>query len=172
MAKFDKTILNLDSSLIFIFENRYSKIARYGSDFAFANEVLANSMIVSEPKNKLSNSAIAMSVGKNGESQDISFYYANLYLDNKSYRSNMLGFAYNKAIDNFLFKTEIAYFDNYDGDISSLTNSSIGIEYSGISDGSISFELANKENGTQQKLKILRQFYYILMVLLRIVILV
>jgi hypothetical protein len=66
-----------------------------------------------------------------------------LKYDNKS---KILGFAYNKVIDSFLLKTEIAHFDNINynsvSDNKARTDLLLGIEYSGIRDGSISYEIA------------------------------
>ena len=103
-------------------------------------------MQVKEPSNSLENSGIAISLNGNLQGQDIAFYASNQYIDNKTYRSNMLGFAYNIVKNSFLLKTEIAYFDNYDSDtVKAKTDALVGVEYNGISDGSISFEVANKD---------------------------
>jgi len=51
------------------------------------------------------------------------------------------------------FKTEAAYFDNYDSStIKEKIDSLLGIEYNGIKDGSLSFEVANKDDDIQYAL--------------------
>jgi len=144
---------------IILHENRFSKMPKYGSDYAPANKIIANKLNVKKPSNSFKNSGIALSLNGNLEGQDLSFYYSNQYLDNTNYKSNMLGFAYNKVIDNFLFKTELAYFDNYDDDkISDKIDSLIGFEYNGIDDGSFSLEIANKNNDIQYAVRFTQSY--------------
>ena len=140
MTKLDYYFSNWALSGIILHENRYSKMAKYGSDYYLRPNI-------APPSNALRNNGLAISLAGNFQGQDVAFYASNQYIDNTNYRSNMFGFAYNKVIDNILLKTELAYFDNYDNDlIASTTDSLAGFEYTGISDGSISFELANKNN--------------------------
>ena len=101
MAKFDYYTNGWDISTIFLLENRYSMMPKYGSDFAPQNKILANSLSVDEPSNSLKNSGFALSLSKNYEGQDIAFYLSNQFVDNTTYKTNMLGFAYNKVIDSF-----------------------------------------------------------------------
>ena len=159
MTKVNYYIDKWSVSAIVLHENRYSKLPQYGSDFASSNKNIANNMSIKEPNNNLENTGIALSVNGNLEGEDLSFYYSNQYIDNTNYKSNMLGFAYNKVIDSFLFKTESAYFDNYDNDnIKSKINSLIGLEYNGISDGSISLELANNDRNIQYALRFTQSY--------------
>jgi len=152
MTKLDYFIDKWSVSGIILHENRYSNMAQIGSDYYLGT-------MPDEPSDSLSNSGVAISLSGNLEGQDIAFYYSNQYIDNKTYKSNMLGMAYNKVINNFLFKTEIAYFDNYDSDtIDAKTDGLLGLEYNGISDGSISLEIANKDKNIQYALRFTQSY--------------
>ena len=159
MSKLDYFIDKWAISGIILHENRYSEMPKYGSDFASSNQIQADMMSTKEPSNSLKDSGIALSASANLEGQDIAFYYSNQYIDNTIYRSNMLGMGYNKVIDSFLFKTEFAYFDNYDSSIvKSKLDGLVGLEYNGISDGSISFEMANKNDDIQYALRFTQSY--------------
>ncbi len=137
---------------IVIHENRFSDMPEFGSDYYMGK-------VPNEPSNSLKNSGVALSASANLEGQDIAFYYLNHYVDNTTYKSNMLGAAYNKVRDNFLFKTEFAYFDNYDSSVvASQIDSLAGVEYNGISEGSISFETANKDDDIQYALRFTQSY--------------
>jgi len=141
-------------SFMLLHENRYSKMPTYGSDFAPNNPILASMISVDEPANSIKNSGVALSVSGNLTGQDIAFYYSNQYIDNTIYRSNMLGIAYNKVFDSILLKTEIAYFDNYDSNtVEAKMDALGGVEYTGIKDGSVSLEIANKDDIIQYALR-------------------
>ena len=155
MMKIDYFMDEWSLSGIILQENRFSKMSEIGSDYytpSFA-------MIPNEPSSNKDNQGIALNLNGNLSGQDISFYYLNQYIDNTNYKSNMLGMAYNKVINSFLFKTEIAYFDNYDSEIvDAKTDSLIGLEYNGISDGSVSLEIANKDDDIQYALRFTQSF--------------
>ncbi len=147
VTKLDYYIDNWTMSTLVLHENRYSMMPELGSDYY--SLMIANS-ISKEPSSSIDNSGVALSLSANLEGEDISLYYSNQYIDNKSYKSNMYGFAYNKVVDNFLIKTELAYFDNYDSNsVNSKIDSLIGLEYNGIDDGSISLEIASKDDDIQ-----------------------
>jgi len=159
MSKVDYFVDKWAISGIVLHENRYSKMPQYGSDFTSLNKIQADMMSTKEPSNSLKDSGIALSASANLEGEDIAFYYSNQYIDNTIYRSNMLGMAYNKVIDSFLFKTEFAYFDNYDSStVKSKLDGLVGLEYNGISDGSISFEMANKNDDIQYALRFTQSY--------------
>ncbi len=159
MTKLDYFINDWAISGIILHENRFSRMPQYGSDYAPANIIMANAISVDEPSNSIKNSGVALSASVNMQGQDLAFYYSNQYVDNTIYRSNMFGFAYNKVIDSFLFKTELAYFDNYDSVlVDSKIDSLIGVEYNGISDGSISLEVANKDDDIQYALRFTQSY--------------
>jgi len=151
MSKIDFYLNSWSLSTIVLHENRFTKDPKYGSDFK-----LQTVKDINEPSNSLKNSGIALSLSGNFTGEDIAFYYTNQYID-KPYlkngileyeKSNMYGFAYNKVINNFLLKTELAYFDNIrytsTTDTKKRLDILLGVEFTGISDGSISFEVANK----------------------------
>lgn len=153
MTKLDYFVDKWTISGLILHENRYSLMAKKGSDYYISMPS------TSEPSDSLKNSGIALSASANFQGEDIALYYSNQYIDNKIYRSNMAGFAYNKVIDSFLIKTEIAYFDNYDSDIvKEKTDGLLGLEYSGISDGSVSLEVANKDNDIQYALRFTQSY--------------
>ena len=126
-------------SAIMLHENRYSNMPSAGSDYYMPISY------PKEPKNNI-NSGIALSVSGSLEGQDIAFYALHQYMDLSSIKTDMLGFAYNKVLGNYLLKTELAYFHN---NKDSKTDALIGVEYNGIDDGSISFEVANKDDNIQ-----------------------
>jgi len=147
MSKFDYYNGDWAYSALAIYENRYSLMPKINSDYYNAN---ISHSISDEPKNNTKNTAIALSASGNFAGSDIGFYFVNDFVDLKSYRTNMYGIAYNKVINNFLLKTEVAYFDNYDNkNLDDKTDSLVGVEYNGIDEGSISFEVANKDNSIQ-----------------------
>ena len=159
MSKMDYFIDRWSVSGIILHENRFSKLPKYGSDYASLNQTNANNAIIEEPSNSIQNSGIALNINGNLEGEDIAFYYSNKYIDNTIYRSNMLGMAYNNVISSFLLKTEVAYFDNYDSNtVDSKIDGLVGLEYSGISDGSISLEIANKTDDIQYALRFTQSF--------------
>ena len=149
MSKVDyATSNNWDISAIILHENRYSKMAKQYSDYYMP------APFPNEPSNSLNNSGLALSASASLQGQDISLYVSNDYVNNTTYKTNMLGFAYNIVKSSFLFKVESAYFDNYDNDsVSSKIDALGGVEYTGFNDTSISFELANKNNQIQYALR-------------------
>ncbi len=159
MSKFDYYVDKWSLSAILLNENRYSLMPQYGSDFAPANQAAANNISIDEPSNSISNMGYALSVSGNLEGQDLAFYYNNQYIDNTTYKTNMYGMAYNKVLSSFLIKTELAYFDNYDNkQIDSKIDGLIGFEYNGISDGSVSLEVANKNDDIQYALRFTQNY--------------
>ena len=159
MSKIDYFMEKWSLTGIILHENRYSDIPKFGSEYTISNEMMYNNMLVKEPSNTIENSGIALSASANLEGQDIAFYYSNQYVDNTTYRSNMLGMGYNKVLDSFLFKTEFAYFDNYDSStVKSKLDGLVGLEYNGISEGSISFEMANKNDDIQYALRFTQSY--------------
>ena len=159
MSKLDYYINDWSLSTIILHENRYSTLPKFGSEYTTPNKTQYDKMQTEEPSDNLENSGIAFSLNGNLQGQDIAFYASNQYVDNKTYRSNMLGFAYNIVKNSFLLKTEMAYFDNYDSDtIKAKTDALAGVEYNGINDGSISFEVANKDKTIQYALRFTKSY--------------
>ncbi|MEA1914628.1 MAG: DUF1302 family protein [Campylobacterota bacterium] len=151
ISKLDYYMGQWSLSAMLLHENRFSKMPEVGSDFA-----VGASRAMQQPSNTLDNIGIAMSLSGQFNGYDLAFYYANTYVD-KPYvknailqydKSNMLGVAYNKVWDSFLFKAEMAYFDNirYNStrEDKARLDALVGFEYNGISDGSFSYEIANR----------------------------
>ena len=152
MSKIDYFMDKWSVSGIILHENRFSDMAKVGSDYYLGQ-------MPEEPSDSVSNSGVALSVNGNLEGQDIAFYYSNQFVDNTTYKSNMLAMAYNKVVNSFLYKTEVAYFDNYNSStVKSKTDGLVGIEYSGISDGTISLEVANKNDDIQYALRFTQSY--------------
>jgi hypothetical protein len=150
MGKFDYRFHKWDLSAIVLKENRYSSMPQEGSEYYNAKAKFPNPP---------TNIGFAFSASKNLQGQDISFYALNQYIDNTTYKSNMIGMAYNIVKNNFLFKTEFAYFDNYDNEtIAEKYDGLMGVEYNGISDGSISLEIANKDKDIQYALRFTQSY--------------
>ncbi len=155
MMKIDYFMDKWSLNGIILHENRFSTMPEIGSDY-YAPKF---SMLPDEPSNGKDNKGVALSLNGNLEGQDISFYASNQYVDNTNYKSNMLGMAYNKVIDSFLIKTEIAHFDNYDSStVDAKTDALVGTEYNGISDGSVSLEIANKDDDIQYALRFTQSY--------------
>ncbi len=153
MSKLDYYADNLNYPIIALHENRFSKNSKSGSDFESATDL--NEI---KPDNSIENMGIAISLTGSYEGYDIDMYFANTYID-KPYlftgvsnvlkydnKSNMFGSAFNLVDGSFLFKAEVAHFDNinYNGtaDTKSRTDVLFGVEYNGITDGSIGYEVA------------------------------
>lgn len=153
MSKLDYYVDNLNYSIIALHENRFSKNPKSGSDFKSSidlNEI--------QPNDSFENTGIAISLTGAFEGYDIGVYFANTYID-KPYlitgdsdvlkydnKSKMIGAAYNKVAGSFLLKAEAAHFDNihYNNvtDTKARTDVLLGLEYNGIVDGSIGYEVA------------------------------
>ena len=155
MMKVDYFMDKWSLSGIVLQENRFSTMPEVGSDYYSSGFA----MLPDEPNNDRDNKGVALSLNGNLEGQDIAFYFSNQYVDNTNYKSNMLGMAYNKVLGNFLLKTEIAHFDNYDSStVTAKTDGLIGAEYNGISDGSLSLEIANKDEDIQYALRFTQSY--------------
>ncbi len=154
MSKLDYATSNRwDISTIILHENRYSTMPQSGSEYYIPVQ------FPNEPSNSIDNSALAISASANLQGSDIAFYALNDWVDNKTYKTNMLGFAYNIVKGSYLFKTEAAYFDNYDSDLEdSKIDALAGIEYTGFTDTTLSFELANKNDQIQYALRATKSY--------------
>ncbi|WP_428086751.1 DUF1302 family protein [Candidatus Thioglobus sp.] len=150
MSKLDYYVNDLNISVIAIHENRFTKNPTHGSDFKLATDIPINT-----PSDNLSNTSLALSLTGAFTGYDFGFYFADTYIDKPYVKNNtlhydnkskMLGFAYNQVVDNFLLKTEIAHFDNINynnvSDNKSRTDILLGVEYNGVRDGSIGYEIA------------------------------
>jgi hypothetical protein len=146
LSKIDFYNDNWTYSGILMHETRYSLLPEVGSDYY--NKNLLSKALRKGPSNNEGN--FALSASGNFEGQDIVFYLLKDYVDNTPFKSRMLGVAYNKVVDSFSLKSELAYNDNYENNYKdSMLDGMLGVEYNGISDGSLSFEIANKDNTIQ-----------------------
>lgn len=150
MAKVDYFLDNWRITPIAILENRFSKNPPSGSAF--------NPNLHSIPKDKSYSDILpALSIGGEFSGWDINFYASQLR-DDKGYfskgkinhnRVNMLGSAVNILKGSWLFKSELAHFDGVKysttGDKEfKRTDALMGLEYNGISDTIISYDIALK----------------------------
>jgi hypothetical protein len=146
LSKLDFYNGNWTYSGIFMHEARFSLLPEPGSDYY--NPQLFSKAIRKGPSDNDGN--FAFSASGNFQGQDIVFYFLKDYVDNTSFKSRMTAVAYNKVINSFSLKSELSYNDNYENNnVDSVVDSMLGIEYNGISDGSLSFEVANKNNTIQ-----------------------
>ena len=153
MSKLDYYVDNLNLSIIALHENRFSENPKSGSDFKSTIDLDEN-----KPEDNFENMGTALSLTGVFEGYDVGLYFADTYVD-KPYlqngvlqydnKSKMIGAAYNKVVDSFLFKAEVARFDQIKYNLSTTstvekarTDVLLGLEYNGITDGSISYEVA------------------------------
>ena len=154
MLKFDYYLGDWNANVIIVAETRYSKNPVYGSDF-YPFPFLP-------PANKKEKKpAIALSLSGTFSSWDISLYSAKTTSDEGHLEVllgkptiihedvYMLGYAFNFIHDNWLFKTEGAFFDGYKFTLTGNQtfkelNALVGVEYNGINETVMAFELANK----------------------------
>lgn len=156
MAKFDYFIGDWRVTPIAILEQRFSKRPPFGSIFY--------PLPVARPDDAdYSDVTYALSVGGEFSGWDVNFYAARIH-DDEGYgvltpkprieheKVNMFGTALNVLTGSWLFKTEIAYFDGLKytttGDKSfTRTDALLGVEYKGIADTLISYDMVRREIG-------------------------
>lgn len=164
MTKLDYFIKGWRLSGIALHEVRYNKNPEFGSDFFPGTQPLPGK---ESPKEGFSidNTQFAASLNGIFRGWDVSFYFADIYAQNgflsptslvpvpqfelKHARIKMLGGAYNIAWGSWLFKTEAAFFDGFEFTNTpdkkySRLDALVGAEYSGISDATITLEMANR----------------------------
>lgn len=160
MAKFDYFIGDWRITPIAVLEQRFSKNPPFGSAF--------NPVPFAAPEEAdYSNLTYALSVGGEFTGWDINFYAARLHDDDghivfsptpgKEYQKehekvNMFGTAINILTGSWLFKTELAYFDGLEyttapGETFTRTDVLLGLEYKGIADTLISYDVVNRAIG-------------------------
>ena len=150
MAKFDYYIDKWHITPIAILEQRKDKLPPFKGDF---NPYPLPIPSIHKPK-KLS---FALNVGGEFEGYDVDFYYANTYQNFEFYpkqsiditkKVNMLGAAANVVTGSLLVKGEVAYFHNYryaqDSTKYKRLDMLVGVEYNGISETTLSVDLADK----------------------------
>ena len=164
MTRLDYYLKGWSFSGIALHEVRYNKNPEFGSDFFPGAQALPGKKSPDEGFS-IENTQFAASLNGIFQGWDVSFYFADTYAQYgyfapatlapspqfkiKHARTQMLGGAFNMAWGNWLFKTEAAYFDGFefsntpDKDYSRL-DALAGVDYSGISDATITLELANR----------------------------
>ena len=156
MAKFDYFIGDWRITPIAILEQRFSKRPPFGSVFY--------PLPIPAPDDEdYSDVTYALSVGGEFSGWDINFYAAHIRDDEgkvvfspipsrEHEKVNMFGTAINVLTGSWLFKTELAYFDGLEytttGDKSfSRTDVLLGVEYKGIAETLISYDIVNRNFG-------------------------
>jgi hypothetical protein len=164
MTKLDYYIKGLNLSGIVVHEIRYNKNPVFGSDFFPAPQPLPST---EDPDTGLTIDDMQFGLALQGifRGWDASLYGA-YYFDQtphlavrsmglpptfkqKHARLKMVGAAFNIATGNWLFKTEAAYLDgirflNGGGKDYNRTDVLVGLEYSGFTDTTVSFEIADR----------------------------
>ncbi len=166
MAKFDYFVGNWRITPIAILEQRFSKNPSFGSVFYPISFPLPED-------ESYSDITYALSVGGEFNGWDVNFYAARI-LDDEGYfvflpkvskeheKVNMFGTAINILTGPWLFKTELAYFDGLKyttvRDKSfTRTDMLLGVEYSGINDTYISYDIVNRSIGSYDE-KLLNEY--------------
>jgi len=153
MTRIDYYLGEWGLSLIAIHEKRFNKNPAQGSDFNRSTAILP-------PEEEPTGNEFAASLNGIFSGWDISFYIASLYNDQTRRqllptrkqvhdRIRMIGVATNFAFGNWLIKVEAAQFDGLkytssNGNLKSRSDILGGLEYQGLTDQSISFEVANR----------------------------
>ena len=164
MSKLDYYYKNWGISGIAVHEVRYNKNPEFGSDFFPGVQPLPGRESPDEGFD-IDNTQFAAALNGFFQGWDISFYAADIYAQNghispiafepgplfevKHSRIKMLGNAFNIALGNWLIKAEAAFFDGFefsntpDKEYARLDGLA-GVEYSGISDATITLDIANR----------------------------
>jgi Protein of unknown function (DUF1302) len=164
MTKLDYYVKGWSLNGIALHEVRYNKNPEFGSDFFPGSQPLPGGESPDQGFN-IDNTQFAASLTGVFHGWDISFYGADIYAPNghisptsllptpqfevEHARIKMLGGAFNIVRGNWLIKAEAAYFDGFefsntpDKDYSRLDGLT-GVEYSGISDATITLDIANR----------------------------
>ncbi len=164
MTKLDFYLNGWNLSGIVLHEVRYNKNPEFGGDFFTGIQPLPGA---ESPEEGFHIDHTQLGVSLNGifRGWDVSFYYADIYAQNgylnpismspppqfevKHPRVTMLGGAFNIARGNWLLKTEAAFFDGFEftntpGKEYSRLDALAGVDFSGLSDATITLELANR----------------------------
>ncbi|MCK4988130.1 MAG: hypothetical protein KAS40_21495, partial [Desulfobacterales bacterium] len=150
----------LNLSAMAIHEIRYNKDPAFGSDFFPAAQALPTNE-TPDTGFDIDNTQFALALHGIFHGWDASLYGAYFYDDTphfdvdssgsqklKHARLKMVGGAFNIAISNWLFKTEAAYLDGIrffnSGKDFNRIDALVGVEYSGLTDTTLSFEIADR----------------------------
>lgn len=151
MAKFDYYYENWSLTPIFILEQREDKLPPFGGDFNPSPVKVAT-------QNKPNNVTFALNISGEFSGFDVDFYFANVYPNFDFYprkdvdienKITMYGAAFAYVNGSWLLKSELAYSQNNkylglgDQKLDRL-DMLVGVEYNGMSETTISLDLANK----------------------------
>ncbi|MCI5158775.1 MAG: hypothetical protein D3906_10125, partial [Candidatus Electrothrix sp. AUS1_2] len=163
ITKLDYYFGNWELSGIAVHEIRFNKTPVYGYDFYSYTEPPPPE---DEPANTLENTEWALSLSGIFTGWDLDLYYARIFNDTphleyllidddtteirrKHERMHVFGFAYNKALGNWLVKTEGAilnrvHYTNRPGVDYTRLDGLAGVEYSGFHETTLSLEFADR----------------------------
>jgi len=171
MLKFDYQYDNWRISPMLVLEQRFTKDPPWGSLYNplspeedYQEWIALGNPIYTLGHEKYNDPTYALSIGADFEGWDVNFYASRLYEDRgyipveqvpdtvidkryKHNKTNMFGAALNVLSGPWLFKTEMAYFSGLTYTTTqdrtlSRTDVLLGVEYSGVSDTTISFDSA------------------------------
>lgn len=149
MTRFDYFQGDWHLQTLLIHEQRGDKLPIAGGEY------LPNAISLPEdgPANTLENTELGLALNGRFSGWDLSLYAASVYSDQPNFnggrleraRLGMLGAAVNVALGNWLYKGELAWLDGLEfantGGESGRIDLLQGVEYSGIAETSISFEV-------------------------------
>lgn len=158
MARLDYYVGDWGLTALAIPEIRFNKNPAYGSDFYPYPTAMPYEAVPADGGN---NTEYALAANGIFSGWDLSLYWGQLYDDTphsvmvgstpqlQHSRLTMTGLAANAAVDNWLLKAELAYFNGLE--YSSLPGQSmqrmdtlLGVEYSGFSETTLSLEVVNR----------------------------
>ncbi len=162
MTRADYYFGDWNLSAIGIHEIRFNKTPVFGSEFYPGDRPPPDE---TEPSSTVDNTEWALSLSGIFSGYDLDFYYAYIFDDQPHAetathglpphvhlvhsRLHMAGFSYNRALGNWLLKTEGAIFEGFEffnrpDETYTRLDVLAGIEYSGMKNAAISLELANR----------------------------
>ncbi len=151
MAKFDYYYENWSITPIFILEQRKDKLPPFGGDFN-------PSPVKTAVRDKPNEVTYALNISGEFTGFDLDFYFANVYPNFDFYPRQdinienkilMYGAAAAYVVESWLFKSELAYNQNYKyirlpGQTFDRLDVLVGAEYKGIADTTISLDMSDK----------------------------
>jgi len=158
MAKLDYYIGDWGLSAMAIPEIRFNKNPAFGSDFYPYPTPMPTEVV---PASGGKNAEYAFAANGIFSGWDLSLYWAQIYDDTphnvmlaaapqlQHSRLTMTGLAANAAVDNWLFKAELAHFNglkysSLPGETRKRFDTLLGVEYSGLSETTLSLEIVNR----------------------------
>jgi len=174
MTRLDLPVGRIHLTAIAIHEIRFDRSSVIGHDFYPIDRALPPEAV---PSSSWSNMEFAFSASSTFSGWDLSLYFAEVFDDQAHLefepplsfelvhsRIQMFGAAWDMAINNTLLKAEAAHFDGLEffslpGEKFSRTDTMLGLEYSGFTDTSITFEAVRRHiHGWQDQLALAPDF--------------